>query len=899
MASYCPHCGAPAPDEARFCMKCGRERLPVPAGDPPPAPPAAAPEPSAAPAAPESPAAPEAPAVPEAPPGPPAVAPAPEAFAAPGAPPFPGAVPPGPPPPFHPPTPSGPSPVGAFLGRALKGDWAGSAQAALWPVGLLLVAAVALAIPSYGQGDDVVVGFGDRMRIALAVLLQALGGGFEVKEAADPMFGTDGGSGFGSELGGGAQLSLVPLTVTALWLAAYAVGVRTLRGRLAVRPERGATAGLEAALRVALLVTGAVLVFGLFAQPTVADEVEISASPWPAALGALLLGLAVGGGMLHRDDLAQWLAVRPGPRAFVRATGTALRALAVVLVLCSLVALVRLAQTDDFGDGSELDGSGVSPYLIVLLLLPNLAVLVLGLSWGAPVEVEARGSSPYGGGYEHRAFGLSDLGDAVNSWAVVGALALGLVCALTLGVLAARRSADRREQLLSAGVFLGLFLLLAGTGGLGVEAAGGLSGGSDQGSGFGSGDALAGGFGIGVSVPDALLFGLLWIFAAALLAPYLLRMTGARTAPTAPPLPPPPAGPAGFGAPGMPGVPAPASAPGDPHTVRLGHQAPPDQAPHDRTQADRAAHDQAAHGQAAHGQSGPGEAPHGQAGHDRTPPVPPVPYVPAIPAPHAAPALPAHALPVPPGAPAAFAPSSLSAGPVTPKPRGRALVWVVTLVVAFVVGGGAAAGVLVWQDSESEGTSDKAPTKVTPADENTPAPPAESGGSPSPSPSPSPSDEATEGPAAASGLPDGYQRLTDPMGFSFGVPEVWGREGVKNGNQVTYAGSTGIAHLQVGVIANAGYTSYDNFVTLEKTAKRKNTGYKRVKLERNTFQGRAGAIWEYTYTDETGRTVRAKDQGYVADNGTEYAIMIVGLDEQWDTGLSETFRIALESWRLT
>ncbi|MET7438543.1 zinc-ribbon domain-containing protein [Streptomyces sp. NPDC005568] len=24
MASYCPHCGAPAPEEARFCMKCGR-----------------------------------------------------------------------------------------------------------------------------------------------------------------------------------------------------------------------------------------------------------------------------------------------------------------------------------------------------------------------------------------------------------------------------------------------------------------------------------------------------------------------------------------------------------------------------------------------------------------------------------------------------------------------------------------------------------------------------------------------------------------------------------------------------------------------------------------------------------------------------------------------------------
>lgn len=33
MTSYCPHCGTPGPDEARFCMKCGRERLPVPAAE--------------------------------------------------------------------------------------------------------------------------------------------------------------------------------------------------------------------------------------------------------------------------------------------------------------------------------------------------------------------------------------------------------------------------------------------------------------------------------------------------------------------------------------------------------------------------------------------------------------------------------------------------------------------------------------------------------------------------------------------------------------------------------------------------------------------------------------------------------------------------------------------------
>ncbi|WP_409004558.1 zinc ribbon domain-containing protein, partial [Streptomyces scabiei] len=31
MTSYCPHCGTPGPDEARFCMKCGRDRRAFPA----------------------------------------------------------------------------------------------------------------------------------------------------------------------------------------------------------------------------------------------------------------------------------------------------------------------------------------------------------------------------------------------------------------------------------------------------------------------------------------------------------------------------------------------------------------------------------------------------------------------------------------------------------------------------------------------------------------------------------------------------------------------------------------------------------------------------------------------------------------------------------------------------
>ncbi|MEE1830600.1 zinc ribbon domain-containing protein [Streptomyces sp. SP17KL33] len=603
MTSYCPHCGTPGPDEARFCMTCGRERPPVPPTPPPGT-------------------------LPTAPPGTPPTAPPVPAPAAPLTPPPsapPGAPPVGPPPPPpYAPVPARPSPVGAFFGRAFRGDWGGSAAAALWPVGLLLAAALALAIPSYGQGtadEDDFVGFGDRLGLALAGLLQGLGGGFKISESGGGDF-----SGDYRSAEAALTLTFVPLTVTVLFIGALFLAVRQLRTRLVTRAAYagagyggGRTTGLEAAVRVTLLVTAAVLLLGLFAQPEVA-RVEASTSPWRAALGALLLTAVVSVGLLQRDDLAAWLAVRPGPRTLFRATGTAVRAMAIVLALCSLVTFVVLAANDEWQAEWEED---LNPLLLVLLVLPNLAVHLLGLSWGASVQGEA-GRTRYGddtsydssgdyglveaapyGDYERESFGLSELGDAVNSWAVVGALTLGVVCALVLGVLAARRSSGRGEQLLAAGVFFGLFLLLAGVSGFGMETSGSAT--AELSTEF----AVAGQVDVGLDIAEALLFGLLWIFVAAFLAPYLVQMTGARTAVIAPPVPPMPSnGPAAaHGVPGHSSTPAPA--PYEPPLVELGHH-------------------------------------------------------------HLPPAEP-------------------------PKSRNGTLIWTLTIAVAFVIGGGGAAAIMLWQ----------------------------------------------------------------------------------------------------------------------------------------------------------------------------------------------------------
>lgn len=766
MASFCPHCGNPSPDEARFCMKCGRERLP---------------EASA----------------------PPAIPPAPPALAV-G-------------------QPAQPSPVGAFFGRVFRGDWPAAAKAAAWPAGLLLALAVVLAIPSYGQDDEVVVGWSDRLRIALAMLLQGFGGGFEVKAAGGSSpFGPDSGSGSGSgsssgssggifgdsdiDAMGAASLSVVPLTVTLLWIGALYVGARMLRAR---------GAGLEAAVRLSLLVTGVVLVLGLFAQPEIAG-VAVSSSPLLAALGALAISLAVTCGVLQRDDLAAWLAQRPAARSTVRALGTAVRALGAVLALCSLVGFVAYANADDV-DGTAL--------LVALAILPNIGFAVLGLSWGVPVEYDVQGQfSAIGSSTEHGSFGLPEINDVWGGGAVAGALALGAVCALTLGVWAARRSADRREQLLAGGFTLGLVLLFTGASGVSVELAGGLADFGGQGTSE-----------FAPSVPDALMFGLLWVGAATFLGPYVLRMMGQQAAvlPAVPVAPVPAYGP--MAAPVTPAAPAtpPATPPAAPYVAD----------PHNTV----------------HLAAVPGAV------HD----------------------------------PAATAAAA--------ERKRKVLVWTATLTAAFVIGGGATAGALLLKKNNDE--SGQAQNKP-PAASQSPTPKQDPPASASPSasasdsppvfpaatPSTNPSQPQSPGGAA---LPAGFVLKRDPAGFTIGVMDGWKRR--QAGSQIFYEAPTGGSYIQIGIVKNTPMSSYENFLGLEKKhLETPETDYQRSRLAQNTYQGRPGALWEFTHIpepDEGGLRRHVIDQAFVAADGTEYAILAAGRADLWDASRDVVFSTAINTFK--
>ncbi|MFG2760069.1 hypothetical protein [Streptomyces wuyuanensis] len=261
-----------------------------------------------------------------------------------------------------------------------------------------------------------------------------------------------------------------------------------------------------------------------------------------------------------------------------------------------------------------------------------------------------------------------------------------------------------------------------------------------------------------------------------------------------------------------------------------------------------------------------------------------------------------------PAAAASYSPTWVGPGappPVVPAAgggRSRALVWGGTLTAALVLGAGATAGaMLLRDDGAGPGPGDRPAAAPAP-----PSPTATSPtGAPLASPAPAGTPAATParpGPGRSGtprggdpGVPEGFKRVNDPAGFSFAIPSVWYRQKEVNG-QITYAGSTGMSHILVGVVRSAPYTSLENLTAIEAKSRSKNADYRRLRLETNSFHGRPGAIWEYTYTHaESGETIHGIDQSYIAEDGTEYAIYFTERDLYWaDT--EHVFETALSTW---
>lgn len=194
----------------------------------------------------------------------------------------------------------------------------------------------------------------------------------------------------------------------------------------------------------------------------------------------------------------------------------------------------------------------------------------------------------------------------------------------------------------------------------------------------------------------------------------------------------------------------------------------------------------------------------------------------------------------------------------------------VVALVAALVGGGAVFGVLKFTAEDAgDGGTDKnasAPDRQDGVDEDAP--------------------------------PAGYTEVVDPLaGFTLFVPEGWTRKA--NGDQIDYTPDDGKHFIRIASDPTPDYQDpYAHLLDLEKQVQ-KRTDYKKVRLNQNTFRDSTrAALWDFTWTEKQTHPGprRAKEQMYVAPDGTEYAVYISSPVSDWAT-TEQQFDVVLSGWK--
>ncbi|MFF9807175.1 serine/threonine-protein kinase [Streptomyces coeruleorubidus] len=213
-----------------------------------------------------------------------------------------------------------------------------------------------------------------------------------------------------------------------------------------------------------------------------------------------------------------------------------------------------------------------------------------------------------------------------------------------------------------------------------------------------------------------------------------------------------------------------------------------------------------------------------------------------------------------------------------PQPTGtgrrrrlRSLALVVAL--AAIIGGGTAVVLQQWDESR------RTPGGVSGSAGSTTA--AQSGGS----------------------VPAGWTRRDDPAGFSLYLPKGWKRKtfGPQGElKQIDYTPDGGRHFVRIAVDTSPDFADpYAHQLDLEQQLQRL-VDYRRVKLERNVYRDRDGALWEYTWTAQAKDTKfpgprRAIEETYVARDGTEYALYMSAPAQDWAKARKQ-FTSLLQGW---
>ncbi|GHH48587.1 MULTISPECIES: serine/threonine-protein kinase [Streptomyces] len=238
------------------------------------------------------------------------------------------------------------------------------------------------------------------------------------------------------------------------------------------------------------------------------------------------------------------------------------------------------------------------------------------------------------------------------------------------------------------------------------------------------------------------------------------------------------------------------------------------------------------------------------------------------------------------GRPAPDSVATMNQPAVAGTQRRKVSTLVLVVILAALVGGGGVAALLYadgWgNSSNSESSSDP------------------SSSAPSPSASATDDGKGNQTPGTGTGgVPDGWERVEDPQGFSLVLPKGWKRQ--TENTQVDYTPDNGEHFVRIAVDDSPDFdTPYTHLLDLEEQLGRLQD-YRRVGLEENTFRDRPGALWDFTWTALAKDTEfpgprRASEQAYLSREGVEYVIYMSAPAADWATA-KEQFDTILRSWR--
>ncbi|MFI8435031.1 serine/threonine-protein kinase [Streptomyces sp. NPDC079020] len=239
--------------------------------------------------------------------------------------------------------------------------------------------------------------------------------------------------------------------------------------------------------------------------------------------------------------------------------------------------------------------------------------------------------------------------------------------------------------------------------------------------------------------------------------------------------------------------------------------------------------------------------------------------------------------PVPGHSPAPL-PGPVSA-PVTRRGGARWRTTLVVIAAAAVLGGAAGLAAMKYGDGDGDGGSaGKSGSQGV-------------GTAPRSAP-PKPSDRATPSAKPLKEIPDGWERVNDPEGFSLLVPQGWTRR--TDGSQIDYTPDNGAHRIRISVDPAPDFeNSYRHMLNLEKDLSRRLPGYERITLESNTYRDRPGSLWEFTWVESKehpGPRYGIDQMYYGETNGPEYALYMTAPEADRETS-REQFEIMLRSWR--